>query len=298
LLLRDVSVIHAFQVFVEEASKVLKDLESLSGLTIAPVLFSPRRYINARSVDAIFTVLNELEPIDRLGLVLFTGGGDVDEAYLLATYLQGVVKEKLVVYVPRYAKSAGTLLALAGDEVVMLPVAELGPVDPVVYDSRSGRYIPLQSILETLNLVSRGELSKDVVNAILERLPVLELGDYKRAVEHNLELCAKVLSRRMLRDSPEKAYEVANKLVSYKQHSAAITLRDAVELGVKARMATREEARCLWRLHQLWVEHVIDAEELIPEESAEPVEFELGAGVVLTVAPSDIVEKTNEEKPR
>ncbi len=285
-----VGSIHAFRVFVEEGLKVVRRLEEVSGLTVVPMLFGTSRYINARAVDSVYAVLRELGPVDRLGVVLFSGGGDIDEAYLLATYLQSIARERLVVYVPRYAKSAATLLALAGDEVVMLPVAELGPVDPVIYDPRTGRYVPLQSILEILNLLSRGEISRDVVNAILERLPVIELGDYKRAVEHNAELCAKVLASRMMRGEPGRAREVAARLVSFKQHSAAITVRDSREMGLRVREAEGEEAECLWKLHELWVENVVELETSQPPEAVEPVEFRFGRGVVLTVAPREVLE--------
>ena len=278
-----VEKVDAFRVFVEEASKIVSALEDYTGLIIVPLLYSPRRYINARSIDVIYTALRELGHVDRLGIILFSNGGDIDEAYVLATYLQDLAREKLVFYVPRYAKSAATLLALAGDEVVLLPVAELGPVDPVIYDPNTNRYIPLQSILEILNLLSQRGLSGDIAKAILERIPVVELGDYKRAVEHNAELCEKVLTRRMLKDNPGKAKEVASKLVSYKQHLAAITLKDLLELGVKAREAAGQEAEYLWRLHQLWVENVIEYEELIPPEAVEPVEFRLGKGVVMVI---------------
>jgi ClpP class serine protease len=287
---RVVEKVHAFRVFVNEGSKILSALEESTGFTIVPILYSPRRYINARSIDSIYTVLRELGIVDKLAVVLFSGGGDIDEAYILATYLQDLARERLVFYIPRYAKSAATLLALAGDEVVLLPVAELGPVDPVIYDSRGDRYIPLQSILEILDLLSQRGLTSELAKAILEKIPVVELGDYKRAVEHNAELCGRVLAKRMHRENPEKAREIASKLVSYKQHSAAITLKDLVDLGVKAREATRQEAEYLWRLHELWVENIIEYEELLPPEAIEPVEFKLGRSVVFTVAPSDLIQ--------
>jgi ClpP class serine protease len=289
---RVVEKVHAFRVFVEGASKILSALEESTGFAIVPILYSPRRYINARSVDSIYTVLRELGIVDKLAVVLFSGGGDIDEAHVLATYLQDLARERLVFYIPRYAKSAATLLALAGDEVVLLPVAELGPVDPVIYDSRGDRYIPLQSILEILDLLNQRGLTSELAKAILEKIPVVELGDYKRAVEHNAELCGRVLARRMYRENPEKAKEIANKLVSYKQHSAAITLKDLLDLGVKAREAAREEAEYLWRLHELWVENIVEYEELVPTEAVEPVEFRVSRGIVFTVVPSEIVFST------
>jgi ClpP class serine protease len=289
---RVVEKVHAFRVFVSETSKILSALEESTGFAIVPILYSPRRYINARSIDSIYTVLRELGIVDKLAVVLFSGGGDIDEAYILATYLQDLAREKLVFYIPRYAKSAATLLALAGDEVVLLPVAELGPVDPVIYDSHTERYIPLQSILEILDLLSQKGLTSELAKAILEKIPVVELGDYKRAVEHNAELCGRVLARRMYRENPERAQEIASKLVSYKQHSAAITLKDLVDLGVKAREATRQEAEYLWRLHELWVENILEYEELVPTEAVEPVEFRVARGIVFTVVPSEIVFST------
>jgi ClpP class serine protease len=291
-----VDVVYSFRRFVDEGLEVVKGFEEFLGFPVVPILFGVSRYINARSVDSVFSVLREFGCVDRLGVVLFSGGGDIDEAYLLATYLQGIVREWLVTYVPRYVKSAGTLLALAGDEVVMLPIAELGPIDPVIYDSKTGRYIPLQSILEILDLLSRKDISKEVINAILERVPVIELGDYKRAVEHNAELCMKILTNRMLKGDINKAREIAEKLVSFKQHSAAITVRDAKELGLNVREAKAEEVEYLWKLHKLWTENIIELENLQPPETVEPIEFKFGKGIVLTVAPKEIIEEVKKSE--
>jgi hypothetical protein len=284
-----VDVVHAFKVFAGEGSRVLGGLEGVSGLPIVPLLFSPSRYIDDSSVDSIYSVLRGLRPSDGLGVVLLSGGGDVDEAYLLARYLQRIARDRLVVYVPRYAKSAGTLLALAGDELVMLPVAELGPIDPLLYDAKTGRYVPLQSILEMLDLLS-GK-TRDLALAVLDRIPVIELGDYKRAVEHNVELCARILASRMMKGDWEKSRRVAERLASYKQHSAAVTIDDLEELGLNVREARGEEEELLWRLYELWVENIVEVERLTPPEAREPVEFKLGKGVVLTTAPLDLVKK-------
>ncbi|MFZ8790090.1 MAG: SDH family Clp fold serine proteinase [Acidilobaceae archaeon] len=283
-----VDVVHAFKVFAGEGSRVLGGLEGVSGLLIVPLLFSPSRYIDEGSVDSIYSVLRGLRPSDGLGVVLLSDG-DVDEAYLLARYLQRIARGRLVVYVPRYAKSAGTLLALAGDELVMLPVAELGPIDPLLYDAKTGRYVPLQSILEMLDLLS-GK-TKDLALAVLDRIPVIELGYYKRAVEHNIELCTRVLASRMMKGDWEKSSRVAERLASYKQHGAAVTIDDLEEIGLNVREARGEEEEMLWRPYELWVDNIVEVEKLTPPKAREPVEFKLGRGVVLTTAPLDLVEK-------
>ena len=64
-----------------------------------------------------------------LDIILHTPGGLV----LAATQIARAVrdrKSKVTVFVPHYAMSGGTLIALAADEIVMSPHAALGPIDP------------------------------------------------------------------------------------------------------------------------------------------------------------------------
>jgi hypothetical protein len=64
----------------------------------------------------------------RASLVLTTNGGNPDAAYRIARHLQKQYEE-LVLYVFGYCKSAGTLLALGADKIVMSDFGELGPLD-------------------------------------------------------------------------------------------------------------------------------------------------------------------------
>jgi len=61
-------------------------------------------------------------------LFLTTAGGNPDVAYRIARYLQKKYR-KFTVYVDTYCKSAGTLITLGADEVIMSDRAELGPLD-------------------------------------------------------------------------------------------------------------------------------------------------------------------------
>lgn len=61
-------------------------------------------------------------------LILVTTGGDADVAYRIARCLQRKY-EKVSVYVSGYCKSAGTLLALGGHELIISDHGELGPLD-------------------------------------------------------------------------------------------------------------------------------------------------------------------------
>ncbi|GAB6945451.1 hypothetical protein [Vulcanisaeta sp. JCM 14467] len=120
---------YAFRRFVGEASRLLAEFEGLVGMPVLPIIMSPYRFIDRGVVDAVYSAVRGLSFKD-LAVVLNSADGDVDEAYLLARYLQGVVSGRLIIYVLRLAKSAASLVALSGDELVMTPIAELGPNRP------------------------------------------------------------------------------------------------------------------------------------------------------------------------
>jgi hypothetical protein len=77
-------------------------------------------------------LLHNVTPGDPIDLMLHTPGGDVDAAEKLVTMVRSVAGEqgRLRVIVPDYAKSAGTLMALGANSIVMSDSSELGPIDP------------------------------------------------------------------------------------------------------------------------------------------------------------------------
>jgi ClpP class serine protease len=68
---------------------------------------------------------------ERLSLVLHTRGGDTNVPWPFVSYLREYC-DHLTVIVPACANSAGTLLALGADSIVMGPFSELSPIDPTV----------------------------------------------------------------------------------------------------------------------------------------------------------------------
>ncbi len=72
--------------------------------------------------------VTENTPID---LMLNTGGGDVDACdKLVHLILSRVGNQQFRVIVPDLAKSAGTLMALAANKIIMSDASELGMIDP------------------------------------------------------------------------------------------------------------------------------------------------------------------------
>ena len=90
-----------------------------------------------------------LTPADQpIDLILHTPGGLVLAAEQIAHGL-AQHKGKVTVFVPHYAMSGGTLLALTADEIVMDPNAVLGPVDPQIGDMAAASIVKLTQLKPT-----------------------------------------------------------------------------------------------------------------------------------------------------
>jgi ClpP class serine protease len=98
-----------------------------------------------------------LTPADQpIDLVLHTPGGLVLAAEQIALALLERTG-KVTVFVPHYAMSGGTLLALTADEIVMDRHAVLGPVDPQIGD------MPAASIVKLLELKPARQISDEML---------------------------------------------------------------------------------------------------------------------------------------
>ena len=97
--------------------------------TMSLLGFPLMRYIDIEDSEQILRAIHMTDPEVPLDLVLHTPGGLALASLQIA---QALIhhKGKVTVFVPHYAMSGGTLIALAADEIVMTPYAVLGPVDP------------------------------------------------------------------------------------------------------------------------------------------------------------------------
>jgi ClpP class serine protease len=87
------------------------------------------RYINIEDSEEVLRAIKLTDKGVPINLIIHTPGGLVLAARQIAHAL-GNHEAKVTVFVPHYAMSGGTLIALAADEIVMDPNAVLGPVDP------------------------------------------------------------------------------------------------------------------------------------------------------------------------
>ena len=93
--------------------------------------FAVSRHIDLEGAQTIIAAIKETPDDMPIDLVIHTPGGLVLAAIQIARAVEAH-KAKVTVYVPVYAMSGGTLIALAADEIVLGEFSVLGPIDPQI----------------------------------------------------------------------------------------------------------------------------------------------------------------------
>ena len=114
-----------------ERQRLFRKIHELTGVSLVSYVGGPTSGID-RSDGAYFHDLVYLHtPETPLDVMIHTPGGDIDAAEKIMSILRlRVGGGRLRAVVPDYAKSAGTMMAISADAIVMGDTSELGPIDP------------------------------------------------------------------------------------------------------------------------------------------------------------------------
>src|SRR6201991_3822562 len=155
--------------------------------------FPIARYIDINDSEEVLRAIQMTDDDIPLDIVLHTPGGLVLAALQIARAIHEH-KSKVTVFVPHYAMSGGTLIALAADEIVMSKHAVLGPIDPQLGQS------PAASLLKVID-------QKPIAEIDDETLVMADVG--RKAITQVKEAARDLLQRRM---PAEQAEALAEKL--------------------------------------------------------------------------------------
>jgi ClpP class serine protease len=201
--------------------------------TLALLGFPLARYIDITDSEDILRAIKLTDSEIPIDLVLHTPGGLVLAAEQIA-YALSRHHSKVTVFVPHYAMSGGTLIAMAADEIVMDDNAVLGPVDPQLGQS------PAASVLRVLE-------QKDINEIDDQTLIMADIA--RKAIDQVQATIRKVLESG--RGMPAKqAKQLAQALSSGKwTHDYPITVDEARELGLTISTDMPEEVYKLMSLY-------------------------------------------------
>ena len=105
----------------------------------------------------------------QLDLILETPGGSGEVAEDLVKAMRGRY-EDLAVIVPGYGKSAGTIIAMAGDEILMGPHSGLGPIDAQIF--YQGKRFSADALLEGMEKIKKEVVDTGTLNRAY--IPILQ----------------------------------------------------------------------------------------------------------------------------
>jgi len=137
--------------------------------TMALLGFPIFRYIDIQDSEEVMRAIRLTDPEVPLDLVLHTPGGLVLAATQIACALHKH-KAKVRVFVPHYAMSGGTLIALAADEIVMDEHAVLGPVDPQLGEYPAASLIKIRREKPIQDIDDRTLILADVAEKALSQI--------------------------------------------------------------------------------------------------------------------------------
>ena len=127
------------------------------------------RYIDIDDSEQLLRAIRLTQKDLPIDLILHTPGGLVLAAKQIAHAIKAH-PAKVTVFIPHYAMSGGTLLALAADEIVMDENAVLGPIDPQLGE------FPAASILKVVETKDKNEIEdKTLIMADVARKAMAQI---------------------------------------------------------------------------------------------------------------------------
>ncbi len=210
--------------------------------------------ISEAVVTSLYDQLSNIGKQPALDLVLFTRGGDTEAPWRIVSLIREFCN-RFAVLLPYRAYSAGTLLAMGADEIVMTPLGVLGPIDPSrthpllprregapeaepisVQDMRHAMRFILETAKPSADTPYTPEAMAQIVTALFDKIHPLAIG----AIEQSYAL-AKLIGTRCLGThmnpvaDKDKIGEIVNRLCDdYKSHSYQICRKEAREIGLNA----------------------------------------------------------------
>ena len=189
------------------------------------------KYIDINDSEEVLRAIRLTDDNVPIDVILHTPGGLVLAAEQIAFALMKH-KAKVTVFIPHYAMSGGSLIALSADEIVMDENAVLGPLDPQI-----GQY-PAASIIK-----------------VAEKKPISEVDDQtliladvsQKAISQMKNYVFSILKNKM---DEKKALHLAEMLTTGKwTHDYPITVEQAIDMGLPVNTGIPEEIYSLMDLY-------------------------------------------------
>lgn len=279
---------------------LIKQLQEARKSKIVCYLTSDRRSIPANlpfstqlhsnSFYSIFELLSEIQEknggkIEKLELFLYTRGGEIDAVAPLVNLFRKF-SDKFNVLIPFRAHSAGTLLCLGADNIIMTKIGEISPIDPTTANqfnplsnpqdpNSPPKGISVEDVASYFKFALEEKKAKnntnenkgrivnlkeessklEVFKELTKTINPLALGNVYR-IYSQIRLLAKGLLTKHLEKTDPKIDKIVNALVEeYFSHQHSINVDDATEIFGKkiVQSANIEDEKTMLELFKEYV---------------------------------------------
>jgi serine dehydrogenase proteinase len=258
----------------------IKQIQEPNGARLLCYVAGSRAPIMRDDVVGIIELLHNVARDSNIDFLLHTGGGDIDAAEKISSMVRTTVgKGRLRVIVPDFAKSAGTLIALAADKIVMSDSSELGPIDPQFKKADgdgNARWLSVLSYLKAYeNVCAKLRATPEDVPAriMLSKLDPTTVVQFEAISRRTRTLAEEHLNRWMFQRKKATYTKIAGELMDtsrWLSHGQMIGWQDAkqMELEVEYLPPETNEWREYWSLYCLQRLDVKDNEKLFEADYA------------------------------
>ena len=251
-------------------------------------------------IDPFVDLLEKIGPTRRISLLLHTNGGRTLAAWRLVNLIR-IFCDELEILIPLKALSAGTLISIGADRVVMTKQAALGPIDPSVDSPLNpqasirgqSRQVPvsvesvrgyLDAAREELKIEGEEALTSVLLN-LASHIHPLVLGEIFRSQAQIRYLARKLLPRQV--EDEEKIKSIIDFLCADSgSHDYTIDRREAADLGLNVEKPSDELYKLLRKIHLSYADELKLLEPYTPQAYLsgrpinKPVPFAITRGLV------------------
>ena len=198
--------------------------------------------IAPEDINGLMSVLHGMDWDKPLTLVLHTPGGIMNATESIVEYIRSKF-DRIEVIVPTFAMSAGTMIALASNLIIMGRHSQLGPIDPQM--PYTGRFVSAQAVVDQFSRAKR-EILSDIENAhiwapILATLGPSLIQEAQNALDYSEAMVGRWLNDYMFSniEDPKKRSDKATQVAKYfndatkhKSHGRRIGQEEACNVGI------------------------------------------------------------------
>ena len=255
----------SFPELTAERKKQLKLISELRGdrdVLVYAADFNKRTDAISINYADLLPISDQLSNLsgNKIDLIIETPGGSGEVAEDIVRLLHDKYDEVGII-IPGWAKSAGTIIAMSGDEILMGQLSALGPIDAQL--NWQGKHFSAHALLEGLEKIKKEIEKTGVLNKayipILQGISPGEIKNAENALEFAEDLVKKWLVKYKFKnwdihsknqkpvtieEKETRAKKIAKDLCNHghwKTHGRSIKLKDLEEMRVKITDYTKNQ---------------------------------------------------------